>query len=163
MAKELGRTITYNISKGKLPCICNISDICKSINYTFEEFRADYLSHLSKFPISNHYLVYKIYISGYNFVDYAKVIGVSRGTIEYIKLENFGNLNANFIWKIKWLINKDTLSFESKIEFIQKTGYAKIIGNIDTLEELKELYSIPYPVLFYSNDLWHIAFWWINK
>ena len=65
------------------------------------------------------------------------------------------------VWKICWIINKDKLPFEAQIEFLKKKGYAKIIGNRDTIEELKELYSIPYPVLYYTNDLWHIAFWWI--
>lgn len=161
IAKELGRTTAYRISQGKLPCIYNISDICKSINYTFEEFKADYADFLYKFLDSNYYLIYKIYINGFNFSEYVLKIEISKSSLKYLFKENKTKINPIIFWKLNWIINKDKLPFESNIDFIKKDGYAKIIGNRDTLEKLKELYSIPYPVLFYSNDLWHIAFWWI--
>ena len=101
-------------------------------------------------------------MNGFNFSEYVLKIEISKSSLKYLFKENKTKINPIIFWKILWIINKDKLPFESNIDFIKKDGYAKIIGNRDTLEELKKLYSIPYPVLFYSNDyLWHIAFWWI--
>lgn len=167
ISKVTGSDTIDSITRNKLPKFYIVAskflplNIVYILNYSYEDFLQDYYEHLKQFSPNNHRLIFEIYINGYSINIYSKLIGISYMTSKKILKENFYKIDEITFWKIKWIINKDKLPFEPEIEFIKKEGYAKIIGNRDTLEELKKLYSIPYPVLYYSNDLWHIAFWWI--
>lgn len=167
IAVVIGSDNIDSITRGKLPRFyvlaskflpLNIVDI---LGYSYNDFLKDYEDHLRQFSKNKYNIIFEMYSKGYSINSYSKLIQISYKTSENYFKYDAGKIEDKTIWRINWITNRKTLFYHLKIDVIYKERFAKIIGNKDTLEELKELYSIPYPVLYYSNDLWHIAFWWI--